>query len=501
MSIKMNTMKSTSYFESINKNHYLYDKGKSLFVNVHPVLRLIMSLSEKDNLNTSLLIERAADEFPDLAVEELEYYTQKYQFLKANGFFKNRSYEDQFGGVVSPELVEKQLANIDNIVFQITDICNLNCTYCCFGDMYENQRFIKNKHMDLSTVKKIIRYMIPYWNSDINISKNNQIRIGFYGGEPLLNIDLVKKVVDIFSKLKLNNNASFGYNMTTNGMLLDKHIDFLVEHNFDLLISLDGDKKSNSLRLDKRGNESYDIVFGNIKKIKTKYPEYFDKCVEFNSVLNINSSAPKVHQYMHREFNKIPSMATISDNQLNEDKKEEYERIRQGYSETKEMTEKSLVKSNVMQDLGTFFYNNTDNSYKHYYELLVGENNEQKRLPTGTCLPFWKKMYVVPNGEIYACERIGFDHVLGTVKENVEINTKYIADLYTQYFKNLSEQCKSCYEAESCGKCIFQFEFEKKVPICIDKKDEIQYRALLARRISVLEGEPQWVSVINKIVL
>jgi uncharacterized protein len=72
--------------------------------------------------------------------------------------------------------------------------------------------------------------------------------------------------------------------MTTNGMLLDKNMDFLVSNDFSLLISLDGDEFNNSYRVNKSGQNSYSHIIENIDKLKSMYPEYFNKRVNFNAV-------------------------------------------------------------------------------------------------------------------------------------------------------------------------------------------------------------------------
>jgi len=74
--------------------------------------------------------------------------------------------------------------------------------------------------------------------------------------------------------------------MTTNAMLLDKHMDYLVEKKFRLFISLDGDEKSQSYRVDRSGNNSYEQVMQNAKLLKRTYPEYFAEYVNFMTVLH-----------------------------------------------------------------------------------------------------------------------------------------------------------------------------------------------------------------------
>lgn len=61
--------------------------------------------------------------------------------------------------------------------------------------------------------------------------------------------------------------------MTTNAMLLDRYMDYLVEKGFHLLVSLDGDKHGDSYRVDKCGNSSFERVMRNVKRLQTNYPK------------------------------------------------------------------------------------------------------------------------------------------------------------------------------------------------------------------------------------
>ena len=78
-------------------------------------------------------------------------------------------------------------------------------------------------------------------------------------------------------------NLRFSYNMTTNAMLLGRYMDYLVEKDFTLLISLDGDEYQSGYRVDKHGKSSFTHVVGNIQKLKDTYPEFFEKNVHFNA--------------------------------------------------------------------------------------------------------------------------------------------------------------------------------------------------------------------------
>lgn len=140
--------------------------------------------------------------------------------------------------------VKKSLANCPQITFEITDACNLRCCYCAYGEMYDNYDKRNNTYMKSSKAIFFLEYLSNLWKSSYSLSRNSDIYISFYGGEPLLNFDLIEDVVEYFKSNDTGRKPVFS--MTTNGLLLNKHIDYLVNHNFKILVSLDGDKYNNS---------------------------------------------------------------------------------------------------------------------------------------------------------------------------------------------------------------------------------------------------------------
>ncbi len=79
--------------------------------------------------------------------------------------------------------------------------------------------------------------------------------------------------------------------MTTNATLIHKHIDFLVDNKFNIMISLDGNEGNDSYRIIKKNNKnSFSKVIKNIDFIKDKYPDYFKNNISFNAVLHNQNS-------------------------------------------------------------------------------------------------------------------------------------------------------------------------------------------------------------------
>ena len=157
-----------------------------------------------------------------------------------------------------------------NVILQVTQNCNLRCEYCVYSGSYIN-RVHTNKRMSFETAVKTIDFLAAH---SLNC---NEVSIGFYGGEPLLEIELIKKAVsyakEVFGEKKVN------FNMTTNATLLNMDIaDFLVQNDFNITISLDGPRNiHNKNRIFANSNKgTFDLIMENIALIREKYP-FFDK--------------------------------------------------------------------------------------------------------------------------------------------------------------------------------------------------------------------------------
>ena len=185
-------------------------------------------------------------------------------------------------GRITATTVRHNLANLRQVTFEVTDDCNLRCRYCGYGEMYCGYDERKSGYLDFSQVKPLVDYLSGIWSTYLPDSSQPVTYFSFYGGEPLLNMPFIEEAVKYIEDLGLNRKVF--YSMTTNAMLLDRYMDYLVENDFHLLISLDGDKEGHGYRVDKSGNNSFDRVIRNVKQCKAtskQVPRLFQIKCEF----------------------------------------------------------------------------------------------------------------------------------------------------------------------------------------------------------------------------
>lgn len=153
-----------------------------------------------------------------------------------------------------------------NFTVILTERCNLNCEYCFEGDK-------RSGVLSIKYFEDIYKYITNYVNEEWVLNKND-IEININGGEPLLFPDLFMAFVNYFKTRR-----EFKFSLSTNFTLItDEIMDFIVDNNISLQISIDGNKESHDLHrsfYNKKG--SFEKVYSNIIKFKQKYPSYGER--------------------------------------------------------------------------------------------------------------------------------------------------------------------------------------------------------------------------------
>jgi Arylsulfatase regulator (Fe-S oxidoreductase) len=117
--------------------------------------------------------------------------------------------------------IYKALLNPNQIVFEVTERCNLSCVYCAYGKMYTLGKSRNEYNMKWETAKVVLDHYINIWKKIFPHNLRQKCNIGFYGGEALLGIDLIKKIISYIEN-NAPKNINITYSMTTNGVLLLK---------------------------------------------------------------------------------------------------------------------------------------------------------------------------------------------------------------------------------------------------------------------------------------
>lgn len=151
--------------------------------------------------------------------------------------------------------------------FVLTEQCNLKCKYCFLGNGKDNLRKVTNYPMSKETANKALEFFCRQTQQDASQFMDEK-EIIFYGGEPLLNFEVLKYVVMRSHYYQENGELTpnLKFSVITNGTLLDREkIQYFIEHNINVAISIDGASAlANSSRIDKQGREIFNSLISKL---------------------------------------------------------------------------------------------------------------------------------------------------------------------------------------------------------------------------------------------
>ena len=148
---------------------------------------------------------------------------------------------------------KKRNTVIKALCLHIAHTCNLNCEYCFASQgKYHGERAL----MSFEVGKRAIDFLIENSGSRVNLE------VDFFGGEPLMNFDVVKQIVAYARSIEKQHSKNFRFTLTTNGMLVDDDvIEFANRECHNVVLSLDGRKEiHDNLRKTINGKGSYDVI-------------------------------------------------------------------------------------------------------------------------------------------------------------------------------------------------------------------------------------------------
>jgi len=203
---------------------------------------------------TAALLEKYKDE-PDVTAEEISDLLDAIQSLKDNGkLFTKDTYEGVTFNMKNREPVIKALC------LHVSHACNLNCEYCFAAQgKYHGQSSL----MSFDVGRRALDFLIE------NSGSRRNLEVDFFGGEPLLNFDVVKQLVAYARSVEKEKNKNFRFTLTKNGMLIDDDvIEFCNRECHNVVLSLDGRKEiHDAKRPTPSGGGSYDIILPKFKKL------------------------------------------------------------------------------------------------------------------------------------------------------------------------------------------------------------------------------------------
>jgi len=451
---------------------YIYDVNTNQIVEVEkPVYDIV---DEWDGISTQLKRENYNKEHDKTdklkAIEEIKRAKEDY------GLFSNFRPQKLFLGILTGEDVRKLHENgLRQLILEVSKDCTLNCAYCSTSGKYAKKKI--KPHMDESITKKTIDFFCERLQ---NIDKPI---ITFYGGEPLLRFDLIKETVMYVKNTYSTQKIIF--NLTTNATLLNREmLDFFIEHDIYIMISLDGPKDVNDrYRRFKNGKGTFKRIMKNLEFINKYNFNYYSNKVSISSVLSppfdkIDKTIDffSTNKIFSNLSNIRASMVNTKGTTFIEDffLKEFYKDIQKVQKKFDTRIMQYILEGNLrkitIEKNSTFFI--LDNLAKRPIKKL-----HKFTYPRGVCHIGLRRVFVNTIGNFYICERSGGNYKIGC------INKGFDYDKIASYYRKLEEvlsDCANCWAMSYCERCwvilgnLDEFTGEKKERFCSESKKNIE---------------------------
>jgi len=487
------------------KGNCIYDVNSNDLLRVNKTVYDIIDdydENKPDNLGRILENKKFTDAY---GVEEIkENYDLIVKMRREKNYFSSNRPQIS-SRIDSPQVVHEALqSGLQQIVLEVSDRCNQRCRYCSFSGKYGYSRKHGTTHMTFDTAKKALDFFIP---RSVEVSRTEGTAITYYGGEPLLNFQLLKQTVDYVVKTYKHIDPRFSF--TTNGTLLDRKevLDFLVENHIHILVSLDGPSHIHDrYRVFSNGKPTFQPLLNNLNRIRESYPAYFAEKISISAVLTppfdfeavspFFFSSPFFHELRGRmTFGIVDPVDTT---------------FFKDYGLEPEMKKLKAILGGLLEQYKAALIQGK------YHELGVEKELFLRRFlniatrkiypmgevfpPRGGCFPGRRKLFVDTGGNFYMCEKVRGNFKIGDVDNGFDDEAIY---RYYREYDEFFSRCRACWALRLCNKCFNNIrrgeslDAKRREEFCFNMKETLEQDLIVF--CEILEENPGAFSVFEKI--
>ena len=371
--------------------------------------------SDKDSIFAEM-----AKRYPDHKDEIAEVWDEIAELIAAEELFTKDSYEPYITDFAKRPTVVKALC------LHIAHDCNLACQYC-FAE--EGEYHGKRELMSYEVGRKALDFLVA------NSGNRRNLEVDFFGGEPLMNFQVVKDLVVYGRSLEETHDKKFRFTLTTNGVLLNDDImEFANKEMGNVVLSIDGRKEVHDrMRPFRKGAGSYDLIVPKFQKFAdSRHQEkYYVRGTFTHNNLDFSRDVLHLADLGFKQISVEPVVAQETDSYAI--REEDLPQLMEEY----ENLALEMVKRHGTKDDFNFF---------HFMIDLEGGPCVAKRL--SGCGSGTEYLAVTPTGDLYPCHQFvgNTDFLMGNVNDGV-VNT------------DLRDEFKSCnvYAKDKCRECFARF--------------------------------------------
>ncbi len=368
--------------------------------------------------------EYLEDRLKGYAPEDIrEAYEEIAWLIEDECLFTEDEYEDYITELNKRETVVKALC------LHIAHDCNLSCRYCFAGEgEYHGERSL----MSFEVGKKALDMLVKESKGRTNLE------VDFFGGEPLMNFEVVKQLVEYGRGLEKEHNKKFRFTLTTNGMLLDEDVlEFANREMGNLVLSIDGRKSVHDRMRPRRGGQgSYDEILPKFIRAAESRDQmnYYVRGTFTHHNLDFSEDVKHLADLGFKQISVEPVVAPSD----------------MDYAITEEDVPKLLEQYDILAKYmlqkkkeGKGF------NFFHFMIDLSGGPCVAKRL--SGCGSGCEYLAVAPNGDLYPCHQfVGIDgYLMGNVDTGV-VNTA-LRDKFKKCNVYSRPECRECFARFYCS--------------------------------------------------
>jgi len=324
---------------------------------------------------------------------------------------------------------------LNNVLFISSENCNLRCKYCFVEHGRYNGK-TDTKNMDLETYIDSIRYALHRYPKGIK-------SIGFFGGEPLLNFDTIKEFVLWYEESVLNKNKDLyrtKFGIVTNGTLANADvINFLIEHDIAVTLSIDGPKDVNdSARVMVNGESSYDIIFNNLDLWSNdKLTLGIEATINNYHIKNYRPGIVKdwIDNLRKLNFNDLAMFTVVTDNE--DTKITDAITLGKIYNEVVDYWFDKILNEDDLKCVDTFVLGMTNNILLKRY--------------VSSC-SVYNSLTVDPCGKTFPCQMFcqSGSYCMGSIQDQTDTKRDKIIEELMLTDRNDVKDCKDCWVRNFC---------------------------------------------------
>ncbi len=421
------------------------------------------------------------------ALENIKELTEKYKICQATAYQKFQTQEMDFS----------QNSLIQQVIFELTEQCNLRCKYCIYGEENERFRNFSGRNMSWEIAKKGLDYVFAHSGDEISVT--------FYGGEPLLQFPLMKQCMD-YTIEKVGKEKKIEFGFTTNLTLVTREMaEYFASLDFCAITgSLDGPEDiHDAYRVTQNKMGSFKKAMEGLKLlIDCMGQERASNIISINAVMTPPYTVEKA-EYINQFFRSIPWLPknmTIRSTYVERPKKKGdgvHQTNMKGTIQQDDPVEYwKLVKICKKEEKDIGF--NTDNTnLTKIHNRMISEVPIPFLRQNGCCNPGNRRLYITTEGKFHVCERIGESPAIGDVDHGLDADAikKYYIDEYAQ--ASLPDCC-NCWAAQLCSLCFASFynkngiDIQEKRRLCAIQRQLIKYNLIAYHQI--METNPEYIN-------